>query len=168
MASFEKTLSGLAIAALTVAAGRTAGATPNFPPRLATELELTAAPACALCHEGPTQKGTVITPFGTSMRGRGLVAYDEASLVTALMALEGEGTDSDGDGVGDIEELQQGADPNLVEGGEAPIVPEYGCSVGARGSSARGGDLNKSDIDGVSVALALAALARRISARRPR
>src|SRR5689334_7110917 len=94
-----------ALAALVFAASVTtpAGATPNFPAQVAAELDLGAAPPCSLCHEGATKLGTVITPFGTSMRGRGLVAYDEQSLVNALLALEGEATDSDDDGLGDIE-----------------------------------------------------------------
>jgi hypothetical protein len=95
------------------------------------------------------------------MRSRGLVAYDEASLANARIALEGEGTDSDGDGVGDIEELRQEADPNAGEGGEAAVVPEYGCSAGLRGSPA-----SSRGTSGAAFILALVALARRISMRR--
>jgi hypothetical protein len=65
------------------------------------------------------------------MLSRGLDAYDEQLLVNALLALDGEGTDSDGDGAADLDELRQGDDPNAAPGGDAPIVPDYGCSVAA-------------------------------------
>ncbi|APR81600.1 Hypothetical protein A7982_06949 [Minicystis rosea] len=124
------------VLAILVAAPAIARATPNFPNALATHLDLAEAPACTLCHDGPTQRGTVTTPFGTSMRARGLQAYDEMSLQNALDALSGEKTDSDGDGTSDVDELQKGSDPNVPEGGSAdggpvaiPITAEYGCSV---------------------------------------
>jgi len=152
----------LALAALLLGVAAPAGATSTFPARIVAELDLRAEPACSLCHEGATARGTVTTPFGTSLRERGLLAYDEQSLVNALMALEGEGTDSDGDGVGDIEELRQGADPNLVEGGEALIVPEYGCSAGPRGGRGPGAGSSAGAV------LALAALARRLASNSAR
>ncbi|NUQ73084.1 MAG: hypothetical protein HUU21_05970 [Polyangiaceae bacterium] len=162
MAFCEKIILASAVAALILNAAAPAAATPTFPPRIAAELGLPNPPACSLCHEGATQKGTVITPFGASMRSRGLVAYDEGSLTNALLALEGEGTDSDGDGVGDIEELLQGADPNEVEGagggGDAAIVPEYGCSAGTRGGSGSG-------MGGAAFVFVLVTLCRRISTR---
>lgn len=161
MVSCEKITLGSVVVAILLTAAPPAAATPTFPARIAAELELANAPQCSLCHEGATQKGTVITPFGTSMRSRGLVAYDEASLANALLALEGEGTDSDGDGVGDIEELRQEADPNVGEGGEAAIIPEYGCSAGLRGGSA-----SSWGTSGAAFLLSLVALARRISMRR--
>ena len=45
------------------------------------------------------------------MMSRGLVAQNLASLDTALDALAAEHTDSDGDGVPDIDELRTGSDP---------------------------------------------------------
>ncbi len=66
------------------------------------------------------------TPFGTSMRARGLVAQNTQSLDTALDALAAEHTDSDGDGVGDIDELKAGTNPNSAGGGVVP-PPTYGC-----------------------------------------
>jgi hypothetical protein len=112
-----------------------AQATPGFPDAIASHLGLGSPPACSLCHVGPTSRGTVNTPFGKSMMSRGLVAYDEASLKTALDALTAAKKDSDGDAQGDIDELKAGASPNEGSGAgggaaaPASITPEYGCSA---------------------------------------
>lgn len=165
-AASPRALASAALAIVLFGAASPALATPNFPPRIQTELGLDAAPACTLCHEGPTQRGTVTTPFGVSMLSRGLDAYDEQLLVNALLALDGEGTDSDGDGAADLDELRQGDDPNAAPGGDAPIVPDYGCSVAApSGQIPQRGALSTS---ASALLLALAALARRIAPRRPR
>lgn len=68
------------------------------------------------------------TPFGTAMRSRGLTAYDDASVRTALDALEAEHKDSDGDGTPDIAELRAGTNPNAAAGEEV-VVPDYGCTI---------------------------------------
>jgi hypothetical protein len=65
------------------------------------------------------------------MRSRGLNAYDERSLKTALMAITAEKKDSDEDGVADVEELKAGENPNVAAGDDFP-PPEYGCAVGSR------------------------------------
>ena len=59
------------------------------------------------------------------MQSRGLQPADLQSLRNALTALEAEGSDVDEDGVGDIQELRDGTNPNLAGGLEDP--PEYGC-----------------------------------------
>lgn len=110
-----------------------AHATPTFPATLAAHLGLSSAPDCSLCHTATPQRGNVTTPFGTSMRERGLRAYDEASLRTALDALAAEKKDSDGDGAPDIDELKAGTNPN--GGAGETIVPGYGCGLVGRDSS---------------------------------
>lgn len=160
-----RALASAALAAVLFGAASPALATPNFPARIQVELGLGAAPACSLCHEGPQQRGTVTTPFGVSMLSRGLDAYDEPLLVNALLALDGEGKDSDGDGAPDIDELRQGDDPNVAPGGEAPIVPDYGCSVAA--PSGLIPQRGARDAWTPALFLALAALARRRAPRRP-
>ncbi|AKT36110.1 thrombospondin type 3 repeat-containing protein [Chondromyces crocatus] len=134
MFSSEKTFLTAAFVVLTTALAGQAHATPNFPPRIQSELGLDAAPDCSICHQGSATAGTVTTPFGESMLSRGLVPYDEDSLVLALQALEGAGKDSDGDGVPDIEELRQGTDPNVGAGADGPLVAEYGCQAAPIGT----------------------------------
>ena len=98
-----------------------------YPPEIRNHLSLSYTPDCSLCHaNGQTGFGTVTTPFGKSMRARGLVAQNIASLDTALDALAAERTDSDGDGVPDIDELKAGTNPNVAGGGDVP-PPSYGC-----------------------------------------
>ncbi|WNG27000.1 hypothetical protein F0U62_25525 [Cystobacter fuscus] len=116
-----------------------ARATPGFPPVIRTELGLSSPPSCAVCHQGNPSVGTVTTPFGTALRARGLVFYDDASLRKALTALNTEKVDSDGDGTPDTEELKAGTDPNKSNGTSGPgqepdggnVLPEpsYGCGV---------------------------------------
>ena len=132
-----------------------ATATPNFPGEIKNHLSLSYQPSCATCHlNGVTGLGTVTTPFGISMRNRGLAANDTGSLDTALDALSAEMTDSDGDGTGDIAELMAQTDPN-VAGGSAgsALTPKYGCG---------GGDLiypaRPSAIAGIAAALGLGGL----------
>ncbi len=113
--------------ATTVLAGGLAHASSTFPEEIRAHLALSYTPDCSLCHaNGQTGFGTVTTPFGTSMRSRGLVAQNLASLDTALDALAAENKDSDGDGVGDTDELKAGSDPNVAGGGSFP-PPTYGC-----------------------------------------
>jgi hypothetical protein len=98
--------------------------TANFPAALAAASQ-GPLPGCEVCHQGPQSKGTVTTPFGTAMRQRGLVAYDEASLSAAWAQMAG--VDSDGDGVTDIDELKNGQNPNASSTGSAVPTPDYGC-----------------------------------------
>ncbi|MFO0678307.1 MAG: thrombospondin type 3 repeat-containing protein [Polyangiaceae bacterium] len=131
MPSSERVLTFAAIVLAGVASSANASATPNFPAFVQKRFSMPAPPDCTLCHQGPTQRGTVTTPLGESLRSRGLVAYDEASLGTALGALAGEKKDSDGDGIPDTDELTNGTDPNVSASdptADVP-VPDYGCGV---------------------------------------
>lgn len=121
-------LVALFVAAL-VAMPRSAHATPNFPGAVRDHLKLAAEPSCSLCHAGTPGRGTVNTPFGATMRKRGLIAYDDGALRTALDALAAEQKDSDGDGVPDIRELESGADPNAGPEGGEDLTPVYGCAI---------------------------------------
>ena len=112
------------------AAPATARATEEFPWSIRSDLALDYEPPCALCHEnGMTGTGTVRTPFGMSMRLRGMIAGNDASLAKALDAMAADNVDSDHDGVSDIEELKSHTDPNRY--GALPLdqanEPTYGC-----------------------------------------
>ena len=100
-------------------------------------------PSCEVCHSNPTGGfGTVTTPFGVSLFEAGLRAGDEDSLVDALDQLLMEETDSDEDGVSDIDEISNPSpsselDPsgawNPNEVGAKPAIcediPRYGCGA---------------------------------------
>jgi MYXO-CTERM domain-containing protein len=71
------------------------------------------------------------------VRKDGAMGGSVPSLLSALDALEADGTDSDHDGVPDIAELKAGTDPNVPQTAsgmpEAPVdevpLPETGCSL---------------------------------------
>ncbi|HEY4118445.1 MAG TPA: thrombospondin type 3 repeat-containing protein [Byssovorax sp.] len=145
---------GAALAAATLAVAPSARATMEFPGLIQTDLQLTYTPQCSLCHpNNVTGPGTAQQPFAESMKAAGLAPYDDASLNAALLALQSAMTDSDGDGVSDIDELLAGTDPN---GAGAILVPTYGC--GARIAPTSDG------ADGVAAFVTAALLA--LSARR--
>lgn len=105
-----------------------AQATPTFPQTVATHLGASRVPDCSVCHVGSQQRGTANTPFGSEMRSRGVVAYDEASLTEALDQMENARIDSDGDAIIDVDELRLGSDPNNAPGAST-FTPTYGCGV---------------------------------------
>jgi hypothetical protein len=105
-----------------------AAATSSFPSDIKSELNAPSVPSCALCHATAAGGGPVTQPFGQSMMARGLRGGNKSSLSTALQALEAEGTDSDGDGLGDVEELRMGLDPNF-DGDAGSVPPQFGCGA---------------------------------------
>ncbi len=138
--------------AVAVAVPLGARATPNFPGAISRDLQLSAPPACTICHatnEGGI--GTVVKPFGKYLVSRGLSPFDESSLAGSLAAAQGERHDSDGDGISDIAALQQGLDPNGAPAAGPQIEdPTFGCS-------ATGGGAGNTFLLALVVALRLAA-----------
>lgn len=119
-------------------------ASASFPTAVKTHLSLGTEPpqSCSLCHlNGVTGIGTVNTLFGVSLRAHGAVALDEAKLGAALDAMRTDNTDSDGDGVPDVQELINGTDPNVPEGGTKAPSPRYGCGANAVPGLLAGGAL---------------------------
>ena len=144
-----------------------ASATPNFPAAIQSDLMLSAAPACTICHStNAGGEGTVTQPFGISMRAAGLVQYDVASLDAALATLKKNETSSVGDGVPDITKLEEGKDPNVpLNGSFGPVEPSYGCGATVAGRPLPGASAVWSVVGGLGLAIVLARVRRR---RRPR
>lgn len=80
-------------------------------PEVAAQLSLSYVPACTLCHSAGSEGGPADTPFGTSMRARGLGTSID-SVGPALDSMRRDGVDSDGDGTGDLDEIVAASDPN--------------------------------------------------------
>jgi hypothetical protein len=122
-------------AMLAVLAPLSVNASRRFPQQIATDLGLSYEPACSLCHsKGNTGPGTVATPVGLSLMARGLQSGGRASVSSSLAALDHDRTDSDGDGIADVDELRSGTDPNSSVPGSAAgrADPAYGCGGGQR------------------------------------
>lgn len=109
----------------------TAAASPSYPEIISDELGMGCIPQCTICHlDNSGGFGTARKPFGEAMQGVGLESGQENDLPGFLRQLETDGTDSDGDGTGDIAELSADTDPNVsgdqtvCEGG-----PQYGCGA---------------------------------------
>jgi hypothetical protein len=91
-------------------------ASKTYPGRMQSELGLAEEPACTVCHATDDGgKNTVTKPFGRSLMELGLKAVQPAALGPLLEKSRELGIDSDGDGVGDLEELEEGTDPNVPE-----------------------------------------------------
>ena len=134
-------------AAVAVSGAGAARASTSYPPIVRQVWVLPAAPACTLCHltsKGGT--GTVKTKFGVNIhvtfgaKGGG----DTASLLAALRSEDKHTTDSDGDGVGDHQELYEGSDPNVKDRQPPTMMPPMGDGGGAagdgQGGNGQGGD----------------------------
>jgi hypothetical protein len=75
------------------------------------------------------------------MKARGLQAEDNASVTAALDAMARGEVDSDGDGVGDIREIERDTDPNTpanVSLSAAP-GPNAGCGGGEQANHGNSG-----------------------------
>jgi MYXO-CTERM domain-containing protein len=122
--------SSLLVAVLFVALP--AGASSTYPGAIKDHLTASKLPACTLCHQTAGGGGPVVTPFAHAMVAEGLTGGSNTTALTAALdALEAAGTDSDGDGTGDIDELRAGGDPNTAGASNAGPTPVYGFGCAA-------------------------------------
>jgi hypothetical protein len=148
------------LAGLAFATG--ASASKLYPGAIQKALNMTCAPPCTICHTDLNGKfDTVTRDFGRAMMATvmleagdvdGIPTYLEAFRTSVCVPsassppnMDGKPCDSDGDGTNDIEQLEQGRDPNTGLD-LCDIAPRYGC--GARVAS------SDADVDGTSLLLA--------------
>lgn len=109
-----------------------AHAVEDFSQFIRDELQLSAQPACDFCHTRKADGLATDAPFGEALKKRGFARKDGVpSLRQALRSLDELGVDSDGDGVGDVEELRAEADPNDATDAGRPRAA--GCSLARAG-----------------------------------
>ncbi|MBN2799026.1 MAG: hypothetical protein JXX28_07745 [Deltaproteobacteria bacterium] len=104
-----------------------AQATSTFPSEVSDAVGMPCTPSCAVCHASASGGGAASQPFGQALTARGLQPYDAGSLQGAMVQLEADGVDSDGDGVPDVDALLAGDDPNGGPALCAEAGPRYGC-----------------------------------------
>ena len=138
---FPRILQALSIATL-LAVPSTALASPAYPGTVQRELGLDCTPKCTLCHTVPTGGFTTVnTPFGKTARMQhGLECCNPELLADVLDELRDDETDSDDDGVTDVDELHALTSPNTADDVDLACEPskdDSGCSVRSPGASHR-------------------------------
>ena len=117
----------LALVGAPILVANDARASETFPPVVRQFTGAAREPDCTICHQTNSGGvGTATKPFADYLRKRRLVRENEDSLRNALRAMQGEGHDTDNDGVTDFDELKAGTDPNGEFASDVPPV-EYGC-----------------------------------------
>lgn len=125
--------------------GATAAADPTFPAEVKRVLMMPCDPDCTICHRDNQGNFGTLIGMGQKLKDSyGLLYYDISTVATALEADRLDNSDVDGDGIGDVEELEMCMDPNTA-GGDGLVTGEpiqYGCFARvARSSPSDGGAL---------------------------
>lgn len=142
-------------------------ASSTFPGVVKDEFQLLSPPPCTLCHE--TDRGgahTVDKPFGYTMLDFGVTGGNVGALQAALRRDNAEGTDSDGDGMHDYDELRAGKNPNVPQAADGGLLslPERAPPLGT-GCNFRGSPERPSPPFGAALLLGVLAVSRRASTR---
>jgi hypothetical protein len=113
-----------------------AHAMPTYPAEIQNHLQLGYTPQCTLCHSTPQGGGIPTTAFGKEMVRDGLTT-NSSTLDPALDKMKADNWDSNGDGMTDIQALQDGIDPSTgVARSDAPTM-KYGCGARIATSTVR-------------------------------
>ena len=152
-----------ALSAALLLSARGAAASSSYPGDLATNLGLSKAPGCTVCHDNASGgSGTANKPFAKSMKDASLTGgSNAASVKTAIDSLKANGIDSDGDGTPAVDGLVAGTDPNAAgagAGGPSPAAPDpsFGCpaAIAPSRSTSRGSWLSIALVGAAVVAVA--------------
>jgi len=106
-----------------------AKAVQTYPAEIQSHLQLSFTPPCTLCHATSNGGlGTVVTLFGKSMIDVGLSTNFD-SLDVALDRLATNNVDSNADGSPDIQELENGRDPDTGKPFAKVEQQQFGCGA---------------------------------------
>lgn len=116
----------------------------TYAPAVKDYVGLAVEPSCTVCHESNAGgDGTATKPFGKTVREYGAIGDDDVgSLLYALDVMDEYDIDSDEDGVGDLDELREGYDPNnAMNHPDIPDPPKPGDGEGGDGATDDGASL---------------------------
>ncbi len=132
-------------------------ARPEFPESLQKATGSPCVPQCSVCHESVNGGGPADQPFAKSLGDYG--GYEGSDAIQAgIDGLKQDNVDSDGDGVGDVEEFRRGTDPNYA--GDALLcLPDVGCGAHVA---------PRAPEDGIDAAFALAVALGLVASKRRR
>jgi hypothetical protein len=147
-------VAAFALSALAFFGPRAGLASPTFPPAIKSFWGVSRFPdaagreGCLLCHA--TEVGGVVgTPFGRTAKARGAAGTDNLTLLKrALDGIRSSGVDSDGDEIGDYQEIARDrTDPNDPDDFVVPEPPSEGGAGGETGSAGIGASGGADPVD---------------------
>jgi hypothetical protein len=179
MRSLRRFLGPSVVAAIALAP-RVASANPLYPSLVQSHLGLSYLPPCTICHTSDLGgTGTATQPFALAMKAVGnLSGLDSSTVDPALDTLQAMSTDSDCNGIPDIQQLKDGRDPNApgeyIDGSGKTAPPDPGCSNSVTTAYGCGAQLAPASTPSdaapllAALATALGVALTRLRPRRPR